>query len=266
MVTKNNNRMATVAIYILVLAEVMFTLSAKAHAEEPAACTLPGHYLSSSIVPPEFTCPAGCKPHEVKGNVVYTADSNICSAAAHAGLIKLETGGTVHVHYTGQVHGGFFGTDQNGISSGSSGELQSSFSFVATVADNRYFQSVWKDYFGPSYPIMDAQSLGHWSGRRKSLGCVSTTAEFVRAGIAFQPWNLSTYVAGVRGIGPGNSSYNYGFMTMSYKAIFGFEQSQASINYWLPLMDNGTLDARAILDSFLGDQASVAAHCAQFGL
>jgi hypothetical protein len=60
-----------------------------------------------------YGCPANGTPGSVWGTGVYTADSSICTAAVHAGLITVTGGGTVTVElrpgqssYTGSVRNG----------------------------------------------------------------------------------------------------------------------------------------------------------------
>src|SRR5215471_9840926 len=44
-----------------------------------------------------LACPPGGTFHSVWGSDIYTADSSICTAAVHAGLITYEKGGTVTI-------------------------------------------------------------------------------------------------------------------------------------------------------------------------
>jgi hypothetical protein len=75
-----------------------------------------------------FACPPGGKEHSVWGSDIYTADSSICSAAVHAGLITFEQGGTVtlEVRPGRSVYGS---TNRNGIATGAYGSYSSSFVF-----------------------------------------------------------------------------------------------------------------------------------------
>lgn len=135
-------------------------------------------------------------------------------------------------------------------------------------AEVNYYSHLWLSFFGPDIRAIGDSDLRHWSDRYHATNsCVQVTGEFIRAGIPFNPWvNGYPYIAGVQGVGPGNSSFNLGFMKMAYKAAFGFDQSQASIDYWLPFMDNGTYDAQGIVNVFLNDTNSVLAHCRAWGL
>jgi len=61
--------------------------------------------------PYKFKCPAGGKESTIWGTDVYTADSSVCTAAVHVGVIKFESGGTVTIElrpgrssYQGTLH------------------------------------------------------------------------------------------------------------------------------------------------------------------
>lgn len=63
-------------------------------------------------------CPPGCAPEGVWGTDVYTSDSNLCAAAAHAGRLELEAGGPVWFRrlpgqesYAGSARGGVESSD-----------------------------------------------------------------------------------------------------------------------------------------------------------
>ena len=74
----------------------------------------------------KFDCPAGGIESLVWGSDVYAADSSICTAAVHAGVIKLNRGGTVTVEMRpGRAMYG--STTRNGISSIPYGEFPHSF-------------------------------------------------------------------------------------------------------------------------------------------
>ena len=62
----------------------------------------------------EYDCPAGGVPGRIWGDMVYTDDSSVCSAAVHVGAITPELGGTVTIRIRpGQA--GYVGTARNGI-------------------------------------------------------------------------------------------------------------------------------------------------------
>ena len=74
----------------------------------------------------KFECPANGTASAIWGNDIYTADSSICTAAVHAGVITLEDGGTVTVEFRPgrQIYGS---TVRNGITSSTFGEYSRSF-------------------------------------------------------------------------------------------------------------------------------------------
>jgi hypothetical protein len=77
-----------------------------------------------------FSCPAGGSAGVVWGTDTYTADSSVCTAAVHAGLISLASGGDVTI----EVRAGqdaYTGSQRNGISTSSYPGYDSSFVFVA---------------------------------------------------------------------------------------------------------------------------------------
>lgn len=74
-------------------------------------------------------CPSGGQIAEAWGTDLYTDDSSICTAAAHAGLITLEEGGEV----TFEIRGGasaYRGSVRNGIATGELGAWENAFAFV----------------------------------------------------------------------------------------------------------------------------------------
>jgi LCCL domain len=63
-----------------------------------------------------YDCPAGGPPAKVWGDLVYTDDSSVCTAAVHAGAITVDQGGAVTIRIRpGQA--GYVGTERNGIRS-----------------------------------------------------------------------------------------------------------------------------------------------------
>lgn len=74
----------------------------------------------------KFQCPPDGTEHIVWGSDIYTLDSSICTAAVHAGLFTLESGGTVTIEYRPgrKIYGS---TVRNGITSKTYGEYPSSF-------------------------------------------------------------------------------------------------------------------------------------------
>lgn len=76
-------------------------------------------------------CPSGGQIAEVWGTDLYTDDSSICTAAAHAGLITLEDGGEVTFEIRGGASG-YRGSFRNGITTGELGAWENAFAFVKT--------------------------------------------------------------------------------------------------------------------------------------
>jgi hypothetical protein len=62
----------------------------------------------------KVNCPANGKESSVWGTDTYTADSSICTAAVHAGKLKLETGGPVTIQLT-PGESSYKGSVRNGI-------------------------------------------------------------------------------------------------------------------------------------------------------
>ncbi len=75
-------------------------------------------------------CPPGGTPRRVWGTDVYTTDSSICAAAAHAGIITLADGGPVSVRAT-QGRDSYRGSDRNGVASNSYGSWPASLEVTA---------------------------------------------------------------------------------------------------------------------------------------
>ena len=74
----------------------------------------------------KFRCPADGKPGNVWGTDTYTLDSSICTAAAHAGKIQLETGGPVTIEMR-PGESSYKGSTRNGIKSNDYEQYGSSF-------------------------------------------------------------------------------------------------------------------------------------------
>ena len=75
-----------------------------------------------------FVCPPGQAAGQVYGTDVYTDDSSVCAAAAHAGVITLEKGGPVTVVIGGEQRR-YPGSSRNGVTSGEFAAWPGSFSF-----------------------------------------------------------------------------------------------------------------------------------------
>ena len=75
------------------------------------------------------TCEPNGAPGSVWGTEVYTEDSSICTAAAHAGLITVEEGGEVTFELV-EGQDAYEGSEANGITSNDFGAYGGSFRFV----------------------------------------------------------------------------------------------------------------------------------------
>ncbi len=75
-----------------------------------------------------LACSPGGTAHSVWGSDIYTADSSICTAAVHSGLISLQQGGTVTI----EVRPGrraYGASERNGVTTSDYGSYQHSFVF-----------------------------------------------------------------------------------------------------------------------------------------
>ena len=74
----------------------------------------------------KFQCPENGIASAIWGSDIYTADSSICTAAVHAGIINLESGGVVTIEFRPgrSIYGS---TVRNGITSNTYGEYPHSF-------------------------------------------------------------------------------------------------------------------------------------------
>ncbi|NPV00801.1 MAG: hypothetical protein HPY53_05400 [Brevinematales bacterium] len=76
-----------------------------------------------------FTVDGGGSASSLWGTDIYTIDSSLATAAVHAGVITFEKGGTFTVEFlAGQTN--YTASDRNGVSSGSWGPYEASFSIV----------------------------------------------------------------------------------------------------------------------------------------
>ncbi|MBU1219475.1 hypothetical protein KKF34_01665 [Myxococcota bacterium] len=73
-----------------------------------------------------WDCPVNCTPGSVWGTNDYTADSNVCTAAVHAGLIKVDKGGRFKVTYI-KGKKNYKGSTKNGITSQSYEKYEKSY-------------------------------------------------------------------------------------------------------------------------------------------
>lgn len=74
----------------------------------------------------KFKCPAGGEGSAVWGTDTYTLDSSLCSAAVHAGKIKLESGGPVTIEMR-PGESSYKGSTRNGIKTNDYEKYDSSF-------------------------------------------------------------------------------------------------------------------------------------------
>jgi len=100
--------------------------------------------IGSSYV---FFCPANGAVTSLWGTDVYTADSGVCGAAVHAGMISIANGGNVIVRILASQTG-FNGSLRNGVSTNFFGIFSKSFAFLnpstsAQVGTNAPLVAPW---------------------------------------------------------------------------------------------------------------------------
>lgn len=103
--------------------------SAPAPSAVAASCSARGYdFVSASTTEAIVECPAGCTTGtSIWGTDIYTSDSGVCVAAAHAGVITLASGGFVKVtHVEGQAS--YEGTTRNNVTTSNYGAWSASFS------------------------------------------------------------------------------------------------------------------------------------------
>ena len=77
------------------------------------------------------SCPSGGTIRYAWGTDTYTADSSVCTAAVHAGLIGVDSGGDVYIEIVaGQEQ--YDGSERNGVTTQKRGDWLTSFVFVET--------------------------------------------------------------------------------------------------------------------------------------
>ena len=74
----------------------------------------------------KFKCPPNGKEGAVWGSDIYTGDSSICSAAVHAGKLKMESGGSVEIEVR-PGESSYKGSTRNGIRTNDYGPYGRSF-------------------------------------------------------------------------------------------------------------------------------------------
>lgn len=83
-----------------------------------------------------FMCPENGAIAEITGTDLYATSSSICTAAAHAGVIKVSTGGVVKIRIKPESDV-YQGSTQNGIKSSSNGPPVYNTSFSILDANGR---------------------------------------------------------------------------------------------------------------------------------
>lgn len=125
MFTKNANLHGFILMFATLLGALALPMAASA---EP--CT----ELPKGVDTLDCTCEAGATAVNFWGSGPYTADSNICAAAVHAGVISAEKGGAVHVQRVPGLER-YPGSTANGVTSGTWGPYDSAFVVTPPVAD-----------------------------------------------------------------------------------------------------------------------------------
>lgn len=77
----------------------------------------------------EYTCSPGGNVGSIWGTDVYTDDSSVCTAAVHAGLITIQSGGAVTIEIR-PGEDSYDGSEQNGVTSNDYGAWGGSFIFL----------------------------------------------------------------------------------------------------------------------------------------
>lgn len=86
-------------------------------------------YRDRTGIQVRYACPKDGTLGTVWGSNPYTDDSSVCTAAVHAGLIKLAEGGTVLIKVTGPKDS-FKGSTSNGVTTDDYGSWGGSFIFL----------------------------------------------------------------------------------------------------------------------------------------
>ncbi len=75
------------------------------------------------------SCPDGGTIRYAWGTDTYTADSSVCTAAVHAGLIGVDVGGDVYIEIVAGLQQ-YVGSERNGVTTQKRGDWLTSFIFV----------------------------------------------------------------------------------------------------------------------------------------
>ncbi|KAM9834490.1 lymphocyte antigen 75-like isoform 2-T2 [Syngnathus typhle] len=119
-------------------------------------------------------CPPGCSkaPHIVYGTSIYNQDSNICTAAIHAGIIRNEIGGAVTLLKAPPQNADLIYTE-NGITLVQYGGKMVSHAFAEN--EPRCLGPDWEEFAGFCYKRLDDQKT--WYGAQHT--CRNVCAELV---------------------------------------------------------------------------------------
>ncbi len=123
-----------------------------------------------------YACPAGgSSSGRLWGTDVYTDDSSVCTAAVHAGLISIATGGTVTIEIRPGTSS-YTASQRNGVASKSYGAYPGSF----VIVGGRNSDSVSIDW------SKDATSLRGRNGERFTFVCAAN-------GVMGRLWGSGSY-------------------------------------------------------------------------
>jgi hypothetical protein len=123
-----------------VLASTLLTIdkSAAESAQEIRWSDSPNHLKLASQIDRDFTfmCPGNGSIAEITGTDRYATSSSICTAATHAGVITIATGGLVKIKIKPDADV-YEGSTQHGVESSSNGPPVYNSSFIVLDADGR---------------------------------------------------------------------------------------------------------------------------------
>ena len=141
-----------------------------------------------------FQCPPGGSDLSIWGTDVYTADSSVCTAAVHAGLITLAAGGAVTIEIRpGQDS--YVGSTRNGITSNEYGSWGSSFAFVGgTGVSPTPSAAPWVGYGANTLLLADdfSDTSGGWDVGSGPNGSVAYESEMLKIDLTADVSYLST--------------------------------------------------------------------------
>jgi hypothetical protein len=118
------------------------------------------------------TCAANGEFDAVYGTDVYTADSSVCTAALHSGLITHAAGGMVTVEVVAG-RGQYLGSTRNGVTSSNWGSYATSFQFMGHMPHT----DAGVGDAGKGLPINWAASANHlMPGQQVTYRCIAGSA------------------------------------------------------------------------------------------